>query len=58
MMADSLIGLYQYLLQHKSFFLDVVGYVDGFAPDELLSAFPDSIRRYHEHFRLADTKFS
>lgn len=56
MMADSLIGLYQYLLQHKKLFLDVVGYVDGFAPDKLLSAFPHSIRRYHEHFRIGGYK--
>lgn len=56
MMVDSLIPLYQSLLQHQLLRLDVVGYMDAQNSSNLSQAFASHLGKYQDHFKLGGYK--
>lgn len=56
MMPESLIGLYQALIEHHLLELDVVAYPGVDALDAVGAAFPEAVRRYDRHFKLGGCK--
>ena len=56
MMPESLIPLYQGLLERGLLELDVVAYPSVDALDAVCDAFPEAVRRYDNHFKIGGCK--
>lgn len=56
MMVDSLIPIYQYLLEHHLLKLDVIGYIDRQYKESFLSAFPSHWGQSKNHFKIGGYK--
>ncbi len=56
MMVDSLIPVYQYLLEHRLLKLDVIGYLDRSYRQAFLSAFPAHWGCSKDHFKIGGYK--
>ena len=56
LLAPQMVPLYQCLLQSGLLQVDLVGYAEEQTAGEVCRAFPDHIRRYQNHFKLAGYK--
>ena len=56
LLAPQMVPLYRALLAERLLEADLVGYAEEQTAGEVLAAFPDHIRRYQDHFKLAGYK--
>lgn len=54
--AQQLSPMYRYLIDSQALYLDLVGYMDPQAKEEILSAFPEHVNTYKNHFKLGGYK--
>lgn len=55
-MVSQMIPMYQMLLQQQVLKLDLVGYPDIESYDSLCSLFPESVKKYNDHFKIGGLK--
>lgn len=56
MTVSQMFPLYQYLTANKLFFLDLVAYLMPEDAEAFLKQYPQSVRNYHEHFKIGGLK--
>ncbi|MEG0265380.1 MAG: amidohydrolase [Erysipelotrichaceae bacterium] len=56
MMVEQMVGLYKCLLNSNLLELDLVAYPDMKSMDVVKKTFPESIKKYHQHFKIGGYK--